>query len=94
MASFPSHISLSGGGSMGRRRRRRVRPTDDWEKLELQPRLFVTGYWTTRLRHFGLDEALGENGWLRALRLSERTTGFRAKSEALQQVLFPYAEVL
>jgi putative transposase len=35
MAFFPSYTSFSGGGSMGRRRRRRVDPTDDWEQLEL-----------------------------------------------------------
>ena len=34
VAFFPSHTWLSGGGSMGRRRRR-VGPTDDWEQLEL-----------------------------------------------------------
>src|SRR5829696_4124509 len=35
MASFPSHTRLSGGGDMGRRKRRRVDPTDDWQQLEL-----------------------------------------------------------
>src|SRR5687767_5775452 len=35
MASFPSHTRLSGGGGMGRRKRRRVAPTDDWQQLEL-----------------------------------------------------------
>ncbi len=34
VAFFPSHTWLSGGVSMGRRRRR-VGPTDDWEQLEL-----------------------------------------------------------
>src|SRR5215208_2047398 len=32
MASFRPHTSLSGGGSMGRRKRRRVGPTHDWEE--------------------------------------------------------------
>src|SRR3712207_2965350 len=35
MASFPSHTRLSGGGGMGRRKRRRMDPTDDWRQLEL-----------------------------------------------------------
>src|SRR5215218_1046082 len=35
MAAFPSHTRLSGGGDMGRRKRRRVDPTDDWQQLEL-----------------------------------------------------------
>src|SRR5918998_763882 len=35
VACFSSHTSLSGGGSMGKRRRRRTDPTDDWEQLEL-----------------------------------------------------------
>src|SRR5215208_519969 len=35
MASFPSHTRLSGGGDMGRRKRRRMDPTDDWQQLEL-----------------------------------------------------------
>src|SRR5215217_7661883 len=35
MASFRPHTSLSGGGSMGRRKRRRVGPTHEWEQVEL-----------------------------------------------------------
>ena len=35
VASFPSHTWLSGRGSMGRRRRRRVGPTDNWQQREL-----------------------------------------------------------
>src|SRR5215210_3847046 len=35
MASFAPHTRLSGGGDMGRRKRRRVDPTDDWQQLEL-----------------------------------------------------------
>jgi transposase len=35
VASFSAHTWLSGGGSMGRRKRRRVDLTDEWEQLEL-----------------------------------------------------------
>src|SRR3712207_1993068 len=35
MASFPFHTRLSGGGGMGRRKRRRMDSTDDWRQLEL-----------------------------------------------------------
>ncbi|MDQ3637991.1 MAG: helix-turn-helix domain-containing protein [Actinomycetota bacterium] len=56
------------------------------------PRLFVTPYATTQPKLFALD-ALGEGGWLKALRLDEYAVR-RRRPEALQQPLFPYLEAL
>jgi hypothetical protein len=44
-------------------------------------------------RLFGLD-ALGEGGWLKALRLEGYATRAPRRPQALQQALFPYAEAL
>jgi hypothetical protein len=45
----------------------------DEAKLEAvtNPRLFATAHRSPQLRLFGLEDALGENGWLKALRLDE-----------------------
>ena len=57
------------------------------------PRLFATPYGTAQLRLFELEEALGEGGWLKALRL-EGYAARRRRPEALQQTLFSYLEAL
>ena len=45
-------------------------------------------------RHFDLEDAIGE-GWLRALKLQEEYAPRRPQwSQALQQVLFTYTEVI
>ena len=66
----------------------------DAAKLEevTNPRLFATPCGTRQPRLFALD-ALGEGGWLKALRLE----GYAARNrrpEALQQALFPYLDAL
>ena len=64
-------------------------------KLEdvTNPRLFATGYRAPQLRLFALD-ALGEGGWLQALRLEGYAAYARSRPDALQQALFPYLEAL
>jgi hypothetical protein len=57
------------------------------------PRLFSTGYRTPQLKLFALD-ALGENGWLKALRLPGYAARPPRRPEALQQALFPYLDAL
>jgi putative transposase len=67
-------------------------------KLEevTNPRLFTTRYARSRpqLRLFGLEDALGEGGWLKALRLEEYAARTRRRPTAVQQALFPYLEAL
>ena len=57
------------------------------------PCLFATRHGATQPKLFGLQETLGDEGWLRALRLGAYT--FRPRRpEALQRPLFPYLEAL
>ena len=67
--------------------------SQDAAKLEAvtNPRLFATPYRATQPKLFALD-ALGENGWLKALRLAGYAVRARRRPEALQQALFPYLE--
>jgi putative transposase len=58
------------------------------------PRLFATRYRTPQLKLFGLEEALGEDGWLKAHRLDGYAARSRRRPDALQQALFPYLEAL
>jgi putative transposase len=70
--------------------------SQDAAKLEkvTNPRLFATTYRTTQPKLFALD-ALGEGGWLKALRLAGYAAPrARRRHEALQQALFPYLEAL
>lgn len=64
-------------------------------KLETvtNPRLFATPYGTGQPKLFALD-ALGEGGWLKALKLSGYAARARRRPEALQQALFPYLEAM
>ena len=50
-------------------------------------------YGTAQLKLFGLEEALGAGGWLKALRLDEYAVRLR-RPGALQQALFPYLDAL
>jgi transposase len=66
-------------------------------KLEnvTNPKLFVTRYRTPRLKLFGLEDVLGEGGWLKALRLEEYAARSRQRPRSLQQeVLFSYLDAL
>jgi len=47
------------------------------------PRLFATGYWSPQRRLFGLGDALGEAGWLKALRLEGYAARARRRPAAL-----------
>ncbi len=71
-----------------------VRVKADTGKLRsvARPRIFENSHGLTRpqQRLFALD-ALGEGGWLKALRL-EGYAPSRARPRALQQTLFPYHE--
>ena len=58
-----------------------------------RPRLFETPFAAPQPRLFGLD-ALGERGWLKAMRLEGYAPRRPRRPEALQQALFPYAEAL
>ena len=58
-----------------------------------RPRLFETSTPNPQPRLFGLD-ALGETGWLKALRLEGYAPRRPQGPLALQQALFPYAEAL
>jgi len=57
------------------------------------PHLFATPYRTTQPKLFALD-ALGEGGWLKALRVGEYAARARRRPDALQQALFPYLDAL
>ena len=58
------------------------------------PRLAATRYRSPQLRLFGLEDALGEGGWLKALRLGKYAARARCSPEPLQPALFPYLEAL
>ena len=75
------------------------RPRDGGLREVRRPELFETTHrrsWP-QLRLFRLEDALGEDGWLKALRLEAYALRGRHRSqeeEALQQRLFPYSEAL
>jgi len=58
-----------------------------------RPRLLETSYMLEQFRLFDLEDALGE-GWLKALKLEEYAPRRPQWSQALQQVLFTYTEVI
>jgi hypothetical protein len=47
-----------------------------------------------KLRLFDLDEALGEEGWSKILKLEECAPRQPRHPDELQQVLFPYTEAI
>jgi uncharacterized protein (DUF58 family) len=61
----------------------------DPEGMEIVPLL---GERDPRIEQIGLEDALGEDGWLKALRLEGYAARSRRRPEALQQALFPYHE--
>ena len=56
--------------------------------------LLETAHSLPQLRLFGLEEALGADGWLKALKLDEYAPRRFGQAQALQEVLFPYASAL
>ena len=56
--------------------------------------MFETSIVVHQPRLFDLVEALGEEGWLRALRLADYAPRRPRRPELLQQVLFPYTEAI
>lgn len=46
------------------------------------------------MRLFGLAETLGEEGWLRALRLADYAPRRTRRPEMLQQVLFAFTDAV
>jgi hypothetical protein len=54
--------------------------------------LFETPFAPDQMRLFGLAETLGEDGWLKALRLEDYAARRPRRPRALQQTLFPYHE--
>jgi putative transposase len=65
-------------------------------KLEdvANPRLFATRHHSPQLKLFALEEALGEGGWLKAVKLEEYAVRSRRSPIALQQALFPYLDAI
>jgi hypothetical protein len=62
-------------------------------KTVTNPRLFSTLYGAAaQPKLFALEDALGEGGWLKALRLDGYAARNRRRPEALQHPLFPYLE--
>ena len=58
------------------------------------PRLFATDHRTPQLKLFGLEDALGEGGWLKALRLEDYMPRKVRRPGMLQQALFAYSDAL
>jgi hypothetical protein len=56
--------------------------------------LYETSIILPQLRLFDLGEALGEEGWVKFLKLNEYAPRQAQRPDELQQVLFPYAEAI
>ncbi|HEV3477652.1 MAG TPA: helix-turn-helix domain-containing protein [Rubrobacteraceae bacterium] len=59
-----------------------------------KPILFETSYVAGQMRLFGLAETLGEDGWLKVLRLDDYAPRISRQPEMLQQVLFTYTDAI
>jgi hypothetical protein len=59
-----------------------------------RPTLFETSHIARQMRLFGLTEALGEDGWLKALRLEDYAPRAARRPDMLQQVLFAYTDAI
>lgn len=59
-----------------------------------KPTLFETSYVASQLRLFGLAETLGEEGWMKVLRLEDYAPRSSRQPERLQQVLFTYTDAI
>ena len=59
-----------------------------------RPTLFETPFASDQMRLFGLAETLGDDGWLRALRLEDYAPRSPRRPGMLQQALFPYTDAI
>ena len=59
-----------------------------------RPTLFETPFASNQMRLFGLAETLGDDGWLKALRLEDYAPRSPRRPLMLQQVLFAYADAI
>ena len=59
-----------------------------------RPELFETSFAAPQMRLFGLEEILGEDGWLKAMKLEGYARRSPRGPQAIQQALFPYAEAI
>ena len=59
-----------------------------------KPILFETPFAPGQMRLFGLAEDLGEDGWLKALRLEDYAPWTARRPDMLQQVLFSYTDAV
>ena len=56
--------------------------------------LFETSHVSGQTRLFGLAETLGEDGWLKALRMADYAPRSARRPDMLEQVLFPYTDAV
>jgi transposase InsO family protein len=59
-----------------------------------KPTLFESSYVAGQMRLFSLAETLGEDGWLKVLRLEDYAPRSSCQPEMLQQVLFTYTDAI
>jgi hypothetical protein len=59
-----------------------------------RPTLFETPFASGQMRLFDLTETLGEDGWLKVLRLDEYAPRSARRPQMLQQVLFTYTDAI
>jgi len=59
-----------------------------------KPTLFETLFVAGQMRLFGLAETLGEDGWLKALRLEDYALRSSNRPKMLQQLLFGYTDAV
>ena len=59
-----------------------------------RPMLFETSFAAPQMRLFGLEETLGEDGWLKAMKLEGYARRSPRGPQAIQQALFPYTEAI
>jgi hypothetical protein len=81
-------LTLEHGGEPLSRYDVEYHPDTEKPRALARPVLFATSHRLPQLRLFGLD-ALGEEGWLKALRLDEYAPRGPRRPRALQQTLFP-----
>lgn len=56
--------------------------------------MFEPSHVTAQMRLFGPAETLGEDGWLKALRLEDYAPRMARRPDMLQQVLFAYTDAI